>query len=89
MKNDEYLDYLFNKEVAIILKKKREEKDISLEELSNKIHNKVKRQTLFVYETGRTRIKLSIFIDICLALHLNPQDVLDEINMNYIRNAKI
>ena len=52
MTNDEYLDYLFNKEVAIILKKKREEKGISLEELSNRIHN-------------------------------------NEINMNYIRNAKI
>lgn len=85
---NDYIDATFNSTVGLVLKKEREKQNISLEELSKKIDYKVKRQTLFYYETGRSKIKVSTFIDICKALHLNPEDVYDEINMKYIKNSK-
>ncbi len=85
---NDYIDATFNSTVGSVLKKEREKQNISLEELSKKIDYKVKRQTLFYYETGRSKIKVSTFIDICKALHLNPEDVYDEINMKYIKNSK-
>ena len=89
MKNDKYIDTNFNLVVGNVLKKKREEKNISLEELSAKINFKVKRQALFYYETGRSKIKVNTFIDICNALNLNPNDIFDEINIKYIKNATL
>jgi DNA-binding XRE family transcriptional regulator len=85
---NDYVDASFNSTVGSVLKKEREKQNISLEELSKKIDYKVKRQTLFYYETGRSKIKVSTFIDICKALHLNPEDVFDEINMKYFKNSK-
>lgn len=85
---NDYVDASFNSTVGSVLKKEREKQNISLEELSKKIDYKVKRQTLFYYETGRSKIKVSTFIDICKALHLNPEDVFDEINMKYLKNSK-
>ena len=83
-----YIDSSFNNTVGSVLKKEREKQNISLEELARKINYKVKRQTLFYYETGRSKIKVSTFIDICNALHLNPEDVFDEINMMYLKNSR-
>lgn len=85
---NDYVDASFNSTVGSVLKKEREKQNISLEELSKKIDYKVKRQTLFYYETGRSKIKVSTFIDICKALHLNPEDVFDEINVKYFKNSK-
>lgn len=86
--SEEYIDSSFNNTVGSVLKKEREKQNISLEELARKINYKVKRQTLFYYETGRSKIKVSTFIDICNALHLNPEDVFDEINMMYLKNSR-
>ena len=86
---NDYVDASFNSTVGSVLKKEREKQNISLEELSKKIGHKVKRQTLFYYETGRSKIKISTFIDICNALHLEPEDVFDEINMKYFKNSKL
>lgn len=86
--SEDYIDSSFNNTVGSVLKKEREKQNISLEELARKINYKVKRQTLFYYETGRSKIKVSTFIDICNALHLNPEDVFDEINMMYLKNSR-
>ena len=69
--------------------KEREKKHLTLEQLSEKINNKVSRQTLSTYETGRSKIKISMFLDICQALGLDPQEMFDEINMKYFKNAKL
>lgn len=86
---DSYMDSLLNKIIGETLKKYREQKGYSLEELSNKINNKVSRQTLSTYEFGRSKIKISMFVDICNALDINPNEVLEEISMKYFKNAKI
>lgn len=86
---DSYMDSLLNKIIGETLKKYRELKGYSLEELSNKIDNKVSRQTLSTYEFGRSKIRISMFIDICNALGVNPNDMLEEISMKYFKNARI
>lgn len=86
---DAYMDSLLNKIIGETLKKYRELKGYSLEELSNKIDNKVSRQTLSTYEFGRSKIRISMFIDICNALGVNPNDMLEEISMKYFKNARI
>lgn len=86
---DSYMDSLLNKIIGETLKKYRELKGYSLEELSNKIDNKVSRQTLSTYEFGRSKIKISMFVDICKALDVEPNDMLEEISMKYFKNAKL
>lgn len=86
---DSYMDSLLNKIIGEVLKKYREQKGYSLEELSNKIENKVSRQTLSTYEFGRSKIKISMFVEICEALGVNPNEVLEEINYKYIKNSKL
>ena len=86
---DAYMDSLLNKIIGETLKKYREKNNLSLEELSNKIGNKVSRQTLSTYETGRSKIKITMFIDICAALGVNANDLLEEINIKYIKNSKL
>ena len=86
---DSYIDSDFNRIVGMELKRLREEHNLSLEELANRIGNKVSRQTLSTYEFGRSKIKANIFIDICYALGHNPSEVFDEINLKYLKNAKL
>ena len=87
-KND-YIDAELNTIVGEVLKKHREEQGLSLEELSNRMNNKIIRQNLHNYENAKVRLRLSRFIMICEALHLNPAEVFDEINMKYLKNAKL
>lgn len=86
---DIYMDSLLNKIIGETLKKYRELKGYSLEELSNKINNKVSRQTLSTYETGRSKIRINMFEDICNALGYDPKELLDEISIKYVKNAKL
>lgn len=85
---DSYMDSTLNKIIGETIKKEREKKQLTLEQLANKI-NKVSRQTLSTYETGRSKIKISMFLEICKALDLDPQEMFDEINMKYFKNAKL
>ena len=86
---DSYMDSPLNKIIGEELKKIREQAGLSLEELSNKIGNKVSRQTLSTYESGRSKIKIDMFIEICKATGANPNEVYENINIRYFKNAKI
>lgn len=88
-RTNDYIDAELNKVVGEVLKKYREQQGLSLEELSNRMNNKIIRQNLHNYENARTRLKLSRFIMICEALHLDPAEVFNEINMKYLKNAKL
>ena len=90
MKNpNNYLDSELNIVIGEVLKRHREQQRLSLEELSNKMNNKIIRQNLHNYENARTRLKLSRFIMICEALQLDPEEVFEEINLKYFKNAKL
>lgn len=76
----ENIDDIFNIITGKILKKHRLEKKYSLEEVAKKMKTDITRQSLFKYENGKARIKVSTFIDICYALNLEPENVYKEIN---------
>ena len=82
---EDLLDKEFNRIVGEVLKQKRERKGYSLQELSNKINNKVSRQTLYKYENNQSNIRNGIFILVCKALGESPGDVFEEISLKYMR----
>lgn len=83
---DKILDYEFNRIAGMVLKQKRMEKSISLEELSNKIDNLVTKQAISRYENGQARIKNNVFINICYALKCEPADIFSEIHSKYMEH---
>ena len=84
--DDKLVDTDFNKVIGNVLKKKRLEKGWSLLELSRRLNNKISRQTLFHYENGETKIRRNIFIDLCKVYNVDPDTLLDEITITYMRN---
>lgn len=84
--DDKLVDTDFNKVIGDVLKEKRVAKGWSLLELSRKMHNKVSRQTLFHYENGETKIRRNIFIEICKVYNIDPDSLIDEITIKYMRN---
>lgn len=85
--NDETLDLLFNETASKTIKKYREEANMSLEDVVSKMKNPVSRQMLFKYENNLARMKNKVFIDICNALNINPDEVFYEINSKSISFA--
>lgn len=84
---DSYMDSILNKIIGETLKREREKAGLSLEQLSAKLP--ISRQTLSTYESGRSKIKINMFLAICDALHIDPTEVFDEINLRYFKNAKL
>lgn len=84
--DDKLVDTDFNKVIGDVLKEKRVAKGWSLLELSRKMNNKVSRQTLFHYENGETKIRRNIFIEICKVHNIDPDSLIDEITIKYMRN---
>lgn len=82
--DDKLVDTDFNKVIGNVLKEKRTEKGWSLLELSKKL-NSVTRQTLFHYENGETKIRRNIFIELCKVYNIEPDTLLDEITIKYMR----
>lgn len=88
--DNENIDNQFNKIASSILKKKRLEKGYSLEEVVNKMNNTITRQALFKYENNEARIKIKTFKELCKALTLNPDEVIEEIaKKTYVTNYMI
>lgn len=85
IKDDKLVDTDFNLIIGKVLKEKRIEKGWSLLELSKKLNNKISRQTLFHYENGDTKIRRNIFIDLCAIYNIEPDMLLDEIVIKYMR----
>lgn len=83
--DDKLVDTEFNAVIGKVLKDKRLEKGWSLLELSNRLHNKISRQTLFHYENGETKIRRNIFIDICKVYNIDPDKLIDEIVVQYMK----
>ncbi|MDO4369648.1 MAG: helix-turn-helix transcriptional regulator [bacterium] len=78
--NNENIDWLFNKAAADILKKHREEANLSLEDVVKKMKTPISRQSLFKYENNLARIKNNTFIDICNVLKIEPDEVFADIS---------
>lgn len=89
MNTNKYIDSQLNEILGRALRLEREKQGLSLGDLSKKLGGKIKRQNLAYYECARSRLKLSKFIMICEALGLNPSDLFDEINLKYLKDAKL
>ena len=85
IKDDKLVDTDFNLIIGKVLKEKRIQKGWSLLELSRKLNNKISRQTLFHYENGDTKIRRNIFIELCVIYNIEPDTLLDEITLKYMR----
>ena len=77
------LDSFFNESVAKTIREIRQQKNMSYAELSNKMNNKVSRQTLCHYELNDTKIRIDTFKEIVVALEMTPKELFDKINYNY------
>ena len=84
---DRYMDSLFNQTLGEVLKKKREERNLSLEQLANRLDNEVSRQTLSTYESGRSKIRIDMFLKVCKALNYDPNETYDEVTMLFFKKS--
>lgn len=84
---DRYMDSLFNQTLGEVLKKKREERNLSLEQLANRLDNEVSRQTLSTYESGRSKIRIDMFLKVCKALNYDPNEIYDEVTMLFFKKS--
>ena len=87
MDSKDYIDILLNKIVGNYIRKERENKKWTLDQLAKK--SGVSKQNIYYYEIARNRIKIEKFVKICNALDLDPGHTLDLINLEYIKNCKI
>lgn len=78
------IDSKFNKIAAQTIRKYREEKKLSLEEVSKKMKTPISRQSLYKYENNLARMKNNVFINICYAIGVDPNEIYNEINNKYI-----
>ncbi len=76
----ENIDSIFNEVAARTLKKYREQKNMSLEDVVKHMKNPITRQSLFKYENGQARIKTEVFLDICSSLKIDPKRTFLDIN---------
>jgi transcriptional regulator with XRE-family HTH domain len=74
-----YLDEDYNYAIAKTLQKYREKRNYSFERLANKINYTVSRQTLQKYEKKGVRLKSDIWLKICEALEVSPEEFLTEV----------
>lgn len=84
--DEKLLDTKFNEIVGDELKKLRIKNNYSLQEASNKINNKVSRQTIFHYENKETKIRRDIFIDLCKVYKITPKKFLENVLFKYIKS---
>lgn len=78
------IDKVFNEAVAEVLKELRKDKNISLQELSNKMDGIVSRQTLNRYELGLSKVRMNVFFKFAKAYNLEAKELYEKINMRYI-----
>ena len=83
---EKILDYEFNRIAGMVLKAKRIERNVSLDDLSNKINNLVTKQAISRYENGQARIKNNVFLKICYALNYEPAEIFTEIHNKYMEH---
>ena len=86
MNNKEYVDFILNQTIGILIRKEREKNNLTLDQLAKK--SGVSKQNIYYYEIARNRVKLDKFLKICNALCLNPNEVFDKIALEYIKISK-
>lgn len=87
------IDMMLYKEIGKILKRERLHKEISLDQLVDKINGIKTKSTLKRYEDGKSRIDMDILPIVCEALNINYVDVIkeaeNEVNFHNSKNTSL
>lgn len=71
------LDYKFNLIAGEYLRKIRELQNLTMEQVAVRV--RTTRQNIYKYETGQSKLKVDMFISICYALSLEPEQTYEAI----------
>lgn len=77
------INYEFDLVLGQTLKKKREDKELALQKVADKLGTT--KQAIFRYEKAIVSMKKSIFEKYCYAIGENPVDVYEEVSLKYMR----
>lgn len=77
------INYEFDYVLGQTLRKKRESKQITLQNVADKL--KTTKQAIFRYENALVSMKNSTFQKYCYAIGENPVDVYEEVSLKYMR----
>lgn len=83
MRKPDRINYEFDYVLGQVLKQKRTNKNISLQEVADKL--KTTKQAIFRYEKADVSMKNSTFQKFCSAIGENPVDVYEEVSLKYMR----
>lgn len=83
MRKPDRINYEFDLVLGQTLKNKRLSKEITLQEVANKL--KTTKQAIFRYEKAEVSMKNSTFQKYCYAIDEKPSDVYEEISLKYMR----
>lgn len=77
------INYEFDYVLGQTLRKKRESKQITLQNVADKLETT--KQAIFRYENALVSMKNSTFQKYCYAIGENPVDVYEEVSLKYMR----
>ena len=84
-KSQKKVDWAMYKQIGETIRYQREQKNMSLQDLSERIGKAKSKQTLMRYENGQLRIPTDVFEKVCDVLELNMSDVVEEAkNFQYV-----
>lgn len=83
MRKPDRINYEFDLVLGQTLKSKRISKEITLQEVANKL--KTTKQAIFRYEKAEVSMKNSTFQKYCYAIDEEPSNVYEEISLKYMR----
>ena len=83
MRKPDRINYEFDLVLGQTLKSKRISKEITLQEVANKL--KTTKQAIFRYEKAEVSMKNSTFQKYCYAIDEEPTDVYEEVSLKYMR----
>lgn len=86
--NHELFDNILNKSVGITLRKLRIEKGFTQGDLIKKMNNIITEPTLSKYESGKSKVRMHIFLEFAKAFKMTPQELIDIINDTYLDEIK-
>ena len=80
----ELVDIVYNKAIQKTLKEIRLKNNYSLNQLVNKLNQKVSRQTLSKYETGKSKIRIYMLKQLADIYKITLEEFFTKITANYL-----
>ena len=81
--DSELLDIFLNKSAGEVIREIRQDKKMTLEEVSKKT-DMFTKQTLNKYELGKSKLRMNTLFELAKIYNLEPKELYEKINMRYI-----